>query len=54
MLGIPIYLVLRDFYPQMFFDEGLISEHSPTGYYFKFFEWLSYRAADTIGMVFQK
>lgn len=50
MWGIPSYLVLRDFYPQMFFDEGLISEHSPIGYYFKFFEWLSYRAADTIGI----
>ena len=48
--GAASYLVLRDFYPQMFFDEGLISKNSPIGYYFRFFEWLSYRAADNIGI----
>ena len=46
----PSYLILRDFYPQMFFDEGLISEYSPMACYFNFFEWLSYRSADTIAI----
>ncbi len=44
------YLILRDFYPQMFFDEGLISEHSPIAYYFKFFEHITYKHADIIGI----
>ncbi len=44
------YLVLRDFYPQMFIDEGLISKHSLIAYYFRIFEWFSYRAADTIAI----
>jgi glycosyltransferase involved in cell wall biosynthesis len=48
--GASSYLVLRDFYPQMFIDEGLISKHSPIAYYFRFFEWLSYRAADRIAI----
>lgn len=46
----PSYLVLRDFYPQMFIDEGLIRNYSPIAYYFRFFEWLSYCAADTIAI----
>ena len=50
MWGASSYLVLRDFYPQMFVDEGLISKYSPMNYYFEFFEWLSYRAADTIAI----
>ncbi len=44
------YLILRDFYPQMFFDEGLIREYSLIGYYFKFFEWINYKYADIIGI----
>jgi len=48
--GASSYLILRDFYPQMFIDEGLIHKHSPIAYYFRFFEWLSYRAADTIAI----
>ena len=48
--GVSSYLVLRDFYPQMFIDEGLIHKHSPISYYFRLFEWLSYRAADTIAI----
>jgi glycosyltransferase involved in cell wall biosynthesis len=48
--GASSYLVLRDFYPQMFIDEGLIGNHSPIAYYFRFFEWLSYRAADKIAI----
>ena len=50
MWGAPTYLILRDFYPQMFIDEGLIHKFSPITYYFKVFEWLSYRAADTIAI----
>ena len=34
----------------MFFDEGLISEHSPIAYYFKFFEHITYKHADIIGI----
>ena len=48
--GVSSYLVLRDFYPQMFVDEGHIHKHSPIAYYFRFFEWLSYQAADTIAI----
>jgi glycosyltransferase involved in cell wall biosynthesis len=44
------YLILRDFYPQMFFDEGLIKEYSLIGFYFKFFEWVNYKYADIIGI----
>lgn len=50
MWGASSYLVLRDFYPQMFVDEGLISKYSPIYYYFRFFEWLNYKAADTIAI----
>ena len=48
--GAPSYLILRDFYPQMFVDEGLISKYSPIYYYFIFFEWLNYKVADTIAI----
>ena len=44
------YLILRDFYPQMFFDEGLIKEKSLIGYYFRFFEYINYQYADMIGI----
>lgn len=48
--GASTYLVLRDFYPQMFFDEGLINKYSPIAFYFRFFEWLCYLPADKIGI----
>lgn len=46
----PSYLIVRDFFPQWVIDNGLLSEHSPITKYFRFFEWLNYRAADTIAI----
>ena len=48
--GANSYLILRDFFPQWVIDNGLLSAKSPITYYFRFFEALSYRAADTIGI----
>jgi glycosyltransferase involved in cell wall biosynthesis len=48
--GASSYLVLRDFFPQWVIDNGLLSAKSPITRYFRFFEALSYRAADTIGI----
>ena len=48
--GAKSYLVLRDFFPQWVIDNGMLSAKSPITRYFRFFESLSYRAADTIGI----
>lgn len=48
--GASSYLVLRDFFPQWVIDTGLLKEQSLITSYFRFFEWLNYRAADTIGI----
>ena len=48
--GARSYLVLRDFFPQWVIDNGMLSERSPIARYFRFFERLNYRAADTIGV----
>ena len=48
--GAKSYLILRDFFPQWVIDNGMLSAKSPITHYFKFFESLSYRAADTIGI----
>ena len=48
--GASSYLVLRDFFPQWVIDNGMLSPTSPITRYFRFFEALSYRAADTIGI----
>ncbi|MEI6268868.1 MAG: glycosyltransferase family 4 protein [Methylococcaceae bacterium] len=48
--GAGSYLVLRDFFPQWVIDNGMLSATSPITRYFRFFEALSYRAADTIGI----
>ena len=48
--GCTSYLVLRDFFPQWVIDNGMLSAKSPITRYFRFFESLSYRAADTIGI----
>lgn len=48
--GARSYLVLRDFFPQWVIDNGLLSAKSPITCYFRFFEALNYRAADTIGI----
>ncbi|MEZ8724202.1 glycosyltransferase family 4 protein [Vibrio pomeroyi] len=48
------YLVLRDFFPQWAIDSGLMRKGSAIGRYFRFFEALSYRQADTIGVMSEK
>ncbi|MFI3137132.1 MAG: glycosyltransferase family 4 protein [Methylococcaceae bacterium] len=50
MWGASSYLILRDFFPQWVIDNGLLPAKSPITRYFRFFEALSYRAADTIGI----
>lgn len=44
------YLILRDLFPQWVIDQGLISSGSPVAIYLRFFEFISYRAADIIGL----
>lgn len=44
------YLILRDFFPQWVIDSGMLSQWSPITWYFKGFEWLSYKVADVIGI----
>lgn len=44
------YLILRDFFPQWVIDNGMLSANSPITKYFRFFERINYRAADTIGI----
>ena len=44
------YLILRDLFPQWVIDQGLISSGSPVAMYLRFFESISYRAADIIGL----
>jgi glycosyltransferase involved in cell wall biosynthesis len=48
--GAKSYLVLRDFFPQWVIDNGMLKSYSPVALYFRFFEWLSYSAADVIGV----
>ena len=48
------YLVLRDFFPQWAIDSGLMREGSLIERYFRFFETISYRKADMIGVMSQK
>lgn len=48
---VPAYLVLRDIFPQWTIDAGMIREGSAIHRYFKYFELLSYRQADMIGMM---
>ncbi len=45
------YLILRDIFPQWAVDNGLMSQKSPVYSYFKFFERINYKAADTIGVM---
>ena len=48
------YLVLRDFFPQWVVDSGLIRQGSLIERYFRFFESVSYKNADTIGVMSQR
>ncbi len=44
------YLILRDFFPQWAVDNGLIRDGSIIHRYFKYFEAISYKAADIIAV----
>lgn len=46
----PVYLILRDFFPQWVIDNGMIKEQSLAAKYFRFFEKINYQAADVIGI----
>ncbi len=45
------YLILRDIFPQWTVDNGLMNKKSPVYHYFRFFEWLNYKSAGTIGVM---
>jgi glycosyltransferase involved in cell wall biosynthesis len=45
------YLILRDIFPQWTLDNGLMKKNSPIYLYFKFFEWINYKSANTIGVM---
>jgi glycosyltransferase involved in cell wall biosynthesis len=45
------YLILRDIFPQWTLDNGLMKKNSPIYRYFKFFEWINYKSAGTIGVM---
>jgi glycosyltransferase involved in cell wall biosynthesis len=48
------YLILRDLFPQWAIDAKMITEKSLITRYFRFFESLSYKAADNIGLMSTK
>ena len=48
--GSPSYLILRDFFPQWVIDNGMLGNNSIITKYFRFFEKISYQAADTIAL----
>ncbi|GLP96759.1 glycosyltransferase family 4 protein [Paraferrimonas sedimenticola] len=50
----PSYLILRDLFPQWVIDAGMVKEGSVIERYFRFFEALSYKQADTIGLMSEK
>lgn len=48
------YLILRDIFPQWAIDAGMIKENSFITRYFRYFESLSYKIADAIGLMSEK
>ena len=48
------YLILRDLFPQWAIDNGILKESSIITKYFKYFEKISYKNADTIGLMSDK
>jgi O26-antigen biosynthesis N-acetyl-L-fucosamine transferase len=50
----PSYLILRDLFPQWVIDAGMVKKGSAIERYFRFFEALSYKQADTIGLMSEK
>jgi len=49
--GAPSYLILRDLFPQWVIDNGILKENSFITKYFKYFESINYKNADTIGLM---
>ncbi|WP_437614012.1 glycosyltransferase family 4 protein [Erwinia sp. V71] len=46
----PVYLILRDFFPQWIIDNGMIKSNSLVAKYFRYIERLNYQSADVIGI----
>lgn len=46
----PVYLILRDFFPQWVIDNGIIKSSSLVAKYFRYIERLNYASADVIGI----
>lgn len=46
----PVYLILRDFFPQWVIDNGLIKSNSLVAKYFRYIEKVNYRSATVIGI----
>jgi glycosyltransferase involved in cell wall biosynthesis len=51
---VPVYLVLRDFFPQWVIDQGVIGYNSPKAIFLRYFEKRNYLVADRIGMMSAK
>ena len=47
----PVYMIMRDFFPQWLIDVGIISKHSLFAYYFRFFEKINYKISSRIGVM---
>lgn len=50
----PSYLILRDLFPQWVVDAGMIKQGSAIERYFRYFEAISYKQADMIGLMSEK
>ncbi|MEY0303576.1 glycosyltransferase family 4 protein [Providencia manganoxydans] len=50
----PSYLILRDLFPQWCIDSGIIRKNSLLEKYFRFFESISYKQANTIGLMSER
>jgi len=48
------YLILRDLFPQWAIDAGMIKDKSLITRYFRFFESVNYKSADSIGLMSSK
>ncbi len=52
--GVKSYLILRDFFPQWAVDQGMIKKGSFIEKYFRYFEDINYKNANTIGVMSEK
>lgn len=48
---VPVYMIMRDFFPQWLIDVGIISKHSLFAHYFRFVEKINYKASTKIGVM---